>query len=501
MDQYLHQQDRDNRWDHRGVILLVTLVILVILATLGYTLCVQVAARRHRDQYVIDYSIARHACVSGLKYALASMSSLQFDLVSRPNEPDFSDVFALPEAQYQKLVDQLAAKLAADNSLALGTSEKKSADKDAQKLGDKDAAKTSADRDSLKKAAQDGAEAKAAGKDAETKVAKKNLAKKRAKANLRKNAARSGDVNDVNDVNDLDTTGGGFANQNRPQIRGPYGPPWPLVTEPMEFEIGSAKVKIEVEDENAKYPLGWAMIADEKLKPIAVAGWTTFCEWMGYTPQEIGAMNEDLAKIGKTKPFKTEFKLENENVPTPANTKDKITRPMTATPGTVARRTASKKPVTVEEQIDRQNKEYAKLLHSSLINRDLLARPSIASDTRQESALKYLGLWAARYVNVNTAPRQVLEAALTFGSAADAPKIAEAIIQYRRDKPIVDVNELKQAVSRYSSAIDDCRTFITAQSTVFTVRVTAVSGVATVTAVAAVNKVGDKVQPIAVLSE
>ena len=81
------------------MILLVTLVILVILSTLAYTLCVQVAARRHRGQFVIDYSIARHACASGLKYALASMGTLQFDLVSRPNEPDFSDVFALSEPQ------------------------------------------------------------------------------------------------------------------------------------------------------------------------------------------------------------------------------------------------------------------------------------------------------------------------------------------------------------------------------------------------------------------
>ena len=484
--------------DHRGVILLVTLVILVILATLGYTLCVQVAARRHRDQYVIDYSIARHACVSGLKYALASMNSLQFDLVSRPNEPDFSDLFALPEDQYQKLVDQLAAKLAADNGEALATSGEKPGAKDAQKPGDGNAGKTAADRDSLKKTAQDNAGAKAAGKDSETKTAQKNLAKKSTKGSVRKSAARGGDVNDINDVNDWGTTGGSSPVRSRPQIRGPYGPPWPLVTEPMEFEIGPAKVKIEVEDENAKYPLGWAMLADEKLKPIAVAGWMTFCEWMGYTPAEISAMNEDLAKIGKTKPFKTEFKPETENVPIPASAKDKITRPTTAA---VARRTASKKPVTVEEQIDRQNTEYAKLMHSSLINRDLLSRPSIASDTRQESALKYLGLWAARSVNVNTAPRQVLEAALTFGSTADAPKIAQAIIQHRRDKPIADVNELKQTVSQYSSAIDDCRTFLTAKSTVFTIRVTAISGVATVTAVAAVNKEGDKVQPIAVISE
>jgi len=115
--------------------------------------------------------------------------------------------------------------------------------------------------------------------------------------------------------------------------------------------------------------------------------------------------------------------------------------------------------------------------------------------------MKYLGLWATRHVNVNTAPRQVLEAALTLGSVANAPKIAAAIIEQRQTKPVADVNELKQVVPRYSSAIDDCRTFITTTSTVLTIRVTATSGVARATAVAAVSKVGDKVQPIAVISE
>lgn len=452
------------------MILLVTLVVLMILTTLGYTLCVQVAARRHRDQYAIDYSIARNACTSGLKYALAAMSTLQFQLVSRPNEPDFSDVFALTEPQYQKLLAQAAALRAADANLA------------PQDLtGD-------LSQDLTKDAAT-----AAAAKDAKSKAKKKSA--------LAREVNKVNEVNEVNDVNDL-ALGNGRAPDPKPvQIRGPYGPPWPLVTEPMEFEVGSAKVKIEIEDENAKYPLGWAMLADEKRKPVAVAGWTSFCEWMGYTPEEIGRLNEDLAGIAKAKPFKTEFKQETETVEPPANTRNKITRPTANTSGTVVRRTTSRKPVTVEEQIDRQNKEYAKLLHSSLINRDLLGRASIASDTRQESALKYLGLWSSRHVNVNTAPRQVLEAALTFGSAADAPKIASAIIEQRLQKPIVDVNSFKQAVPQYSGAIDDCRTFITAQSTVFTIHVTAVSGVAKVTAVAAVSKEGDKVQPIAVISE
>ena len=107
MNGHPHRQDRDSRRDRRGVILLITLVILVILSTLGYTLSVRVAARRHRDQYIIDYSIARHACASGMRYALASLDSLDFELISRPNEPDFSDVFALSEPEYQKLLDQM----------------------------------------------------------------------------------------------------------------------------------------------------------------------------------------------------------------------------------------------------------------------------------------------------------------------------------------------------------------------------------------------------------
>ena len=154
-----------------------------------------------------------------------------------------------------------------------------------------------------------------------------------------KKAAQIRSARDINDINDFDPNGGLLANPKPPEIRGPYGPPWPLVTEPMELEIGSAQVKIEVEDENAKYPLGWAMIADEKLKPVAGAGWSTFCEWMGYLPQEIGLLNEDLGKVSKAKPFRIEFKQETEKVELPANVRNKITRPTVGAAATAARRT------------------------------------------------------------------------------------------------------------------------------------------------------------------
>ena len=143
----------------------------------------------------------------------------------------------------------------------------------------------------------------------------------------------------------------------------------------------------------------------------------------------------------------------------------------------------------------------AGIFHSSLLDRDLLARSSVLSDSRDESALKYLGLWGTRKVNVNTAPRHVLEAAFAFGSVADAPKIAQAIIEQRRVKPFSDIDELKSGVFAYSDSIEDAKDYITTKSTCFTVRVTAISGAARSVAVAGAIADGTKVKRIAVISD
>jgi len=194
------------------VVLLITLVILVILSTLGYTLSVQVATRRHRDRFIIDYAQSQYACTSAMKYALASLADLQPQLVSHPNEPDFSDIFAMTEAQYQELLAEVTAGLTGEEGPFNETN--------------------------------------------------------------RNRRAASTDVNDANDTDDALTT----ISTASVTIPGPYGPRWPLVTAPLEFEIGSARVTVEVEDENAKYPLGWALIQDEKLQAQANAGCVTFCE-------------------------------------------------------------------------------------------------------------------------------------------------------------------------------------------------------------------------------
>ena len=416
---------------HRGVVLVITLVILVILATLAYRLSVHVSARRHRDQYLIDYSQARYACGSALKYALASVRELEPQLISRPNEPDFSDLFAMSELEYEEFLAQY-------------------------------------------------------GLIHESPVPDAN--------------DRAGEEwSDVNDANEFDAMSADEAFSQVPEVPGPYGPAWPLVTEPAEFEMGSTRVKIRIEDENAKYPLGWALLDDADLKPMADAGFLSFCEWMNCTDDDMQVIENDLSNIGQIKTFKVEFKPASGPVETPVSLRSRAT---SRTGGkTPVRRSTPSKKVTVSDQIEQQSKVFATLFHSSLMDMDLLARRTIESDTRDESVLKYLGLWAARHVNVNTAPRHVLEAALAFGSVADAPKIAEVIIQQRREKPFSDIDEVKKTAFQYSDSVDKCKDFLTTTSTLFKIEVTATSGVATATAVAAVTKEGDAVKQIGVFSD
>ena len=208
-----------------GIVLLVTMVVLLILVTLGYTLASRVSAQRHRDNYIIDYANACYARDSAIKYALASLEDMNgIEFVSRPNEPDFSDLFHLSEPDYRQLLEQWAAELAKNQPEPLDNNS-----------GEQPESPNSAGVD------------------------------------------ENGTIQEANDSN-----GNLAADSNaidKLKIRGPYGPAWPFITEPVEFEIGSTTVKIEIEDENAKYPVGWAILDDEKVQREAQAGLETFCEW------------------------------------------------------------------------------------------------------------------------------------------------------------------------------------------------------------------------------
>lgn len=403
----------DKNGRRHGVVLMITLVLLVVLSMISYTLSVQVLGQRHRNRYIIDYSKARYGCDSAVKYALASLEDIPIELLERPNEPDFSDLFALSEKEYEDFVAQWGREY------------------------------------------------------------------------------EKAEITDVNlPVFMLGAAGNSDA--DAVFIRGPYGPVWPLVAEPIKVMIGTAAVTIEIEDENAKYPLVWAILDDDKVDREVETGLEVFCEWMGMDSEHIEVLKEQLEQIKEIKPFK--FSLmdvsEAEKKPTKISAKDRRKRRIRA------RRRGTRKKTAVPAAV--HIADFTKLFHSSLIDTEQLAKSIIDSDTRNESALKYIGLWACQKVNINTAPRHVLEAAFAFGG--DAEEITESIIQQRRIKPFKDIKQLRESLLGYLDSITKCEKYITTESDFFTIRVTSVSGVAKTTAVVAVRKSGEKFQKVAVIS-
>ncbi|MHC4206639.1 MAG: type II secretion system protein GspK [Planctomycetota bacterium] len=425
------QDSTDISRSRPGVVLLVTLVLLVVLATLGYTFSDRIASQRHRDQFIIDYSNARYGCDSAIKYALATMEELEPELVSRPNEPDFSDLFALDELGIQELLEQWEIE---SQSRTLNSS---------RNFDDKSGAENVNDTGSGKSM--------------------------------------------MDELSGLDSI----------VIPGPYGSPWPLVTEPAEFEIGSAKIRIEIEDENAKYPLGWAMMNNPELEREIEAGFVTFCEMMGMDFVQIDSLTEQLNQIGEIKPFALTFKPITKTVkkPVPATTR---TASRSRTSRTSRTPRIQRTTVPVSKQISAQTTHFAKMFHSSLIDKEPLEEPTIVAGDRKEYPLKYMGLWGTRQVNINTAPRPVLEAAFIFGG--NQVEIAEEIIRQRQQEPFTNIEDLKSKLSRYSESIGKCEDFITTVSKFFTIRITSTSGVAGASSMIAITKEGDRVTKIAVIN-
>jgi hypothetical protein len=399
----------------KGIVLLITLVILVVLSMIGYTLSSRVLTQRLRNQYLIDYGQARYGCDSAMKYALAAMESIEPELVSRPNEPDFSDLFALGPEQYKAFIAQWI---------------KESQASDTEKSGGSD----------------------------------------------------TGYANDT-ETNEISSV----------SIKGPYGAPWPLITEPAVFQIGAANVQIEIEDEEAKYPLGWAMVEDDKIQRELDAGFETFCEMSGLEPEQIDSLKSNLKAIRKIRPFKINFE------PVVTTTRQTVKTPTSSTRGSTSTTTQVLRTVlTTVTQSTNQATSFAKFFNSNLLDREMLAKPTIIDGERKESPLKYISTWGTTTINVNTAPRHVLEAAFIFGG--DQVDIADQIIELRKVAPFENFDDLQKRIYGFSDSIEKCKTYITTQSNLFTIRVTSVCGMAKASAVIAVTKNGNSVKKIAAVS-
>ena len=425
--------------NRRGVVLMLTVVVLVILATICYTLSARLARLRRRQQYMIDYQKSRYACDSAMKLAMTVMKEVPLSLANRQDAPDFSDVFMMNHEQFEQFKAEWAELDAEKTMLEEGAFDTPSR---SEGLDPSDP-----------------------------------------------NFFDTGDTF-MSDVDTIDS--------NSVEIPGPYGPQWPLVSEPIEFEMGDSTVTIRIEDENAKMPLTWAMTSNAAGNRLAEDAFVVFCEWMQMDVSEIDTLKDQVAEMSKYKKFSLSLKPNTEqtqvkSVARPSSTRLRTSRSRFSR-STTATRTVKKTRPAIAHATD-----FAKLLHSSLLDTERLAWALPDTGYRNESPLKYLALWGSQRVNINTAPRHVLEAAFTFGG--DARDIAHEIILMRQEKPIASIDELKTKLYGYNDSIRKVEPYITTTSKFFAVKVTARTGVARASSVATMVREGRNVQRIAVLSD
>jgi uncharacterized membrane protein YhiD involved in acid resistance/DNA uptake protein ComE-like DNA-binding protein len=443
-----------------AVALVVALVILVVLSAIVYTLSSRLAEIKHRQQYIIDYQIARYAGDSAMKYALAKVKEINLKLIKRKNKLDFSDLFTMNRDEYTEYLYDWAQKLAKEKGIENLSADLQSfLDPDAEVQTDNSLSDPLGDLFT---------------------------------------GLNKTDPNELDDDDWMDQTGPyGIGEPNDLEIPGPYGPQWPYVTEPIEFEIGSAKIKITIEDENAKMPLTWAITTEKNVNRKAQAALETFCQWMQMETYQIKDLADQLKEITGIKQFKLNLKDITATKRVSARSRSSRARRRGSSRSKIPSRTTTTK-TTVRSAVGHTT-DFAKLLHSSMLDTETLAAPLPDTGSRLESPMKYLALWGSQRVNINTAPRHVLEAAFTFGG--DAEDIAEEIIQLRRERPFKNLKDLKSRLYGFNDSIKKTTPYITTVSTYLLIRVTATNGRARSAAVATVIKNGNKVERIAIITQ
>lgn len=450
---------------HKGAALLMTLAVLVILTTLVYALVARIKVHKRRQRYIISYQAARYACDSAMKYALTKAEEIKPELTVREDAPDFSDLFLLNQQQQEEMLEEWA-EIKTQQML------------EEQENGDENS------------------------EDPEDPL-----------------AGMMGAFGGMQDPNGFgDPNSGSPFNFNAPSklredgtidpnsltIPGPYGVDWPYITEPLEFKVGDAKVTIKIRDENAKMPLTWGIMKDEKQIRAANDAIMTFCQWMRMDDQHIETLLIQLEEVKKHKPYSKNLKP----IVTLEKTTKKVTTPAKTPKSSIHRRTSrtrSRRKTTPKTNTKKTTRpaightsDFARLLHSSLIDTATLAIPLPDTGKRHESPLKYLALWGSQKVNINSAPRHVLEAVFTFGG--DQEEIAEAIIQQRKVKPYKDINEFKQQNYGFSDSIRKVEPYIVTQSSFFAIEVTAACGNAVVSSIATVKIEKGKAETIGIMS-
>ncbi len=513
---------------------MIAVLVLAALVTLTATLSVRVTLAKRRQDYMIEYQRARYALDSAMKYALSALPSKTFELAEREGLPDFSDLFWMSadqryqylnqwlaqasDEQIEKVLNPEAAGRAAGTDTPVDVLDALSdlfgvkKDDPAAEEAAEDAADTQKDEDKPP-SETDAAEEEKSPEDLLAEMTGSDPKSSDAETDEQADSAEA--MSDETAAAQTEDTALDFAvTPDDLLIFGPYTTDWPYAIEPVELEIGTAKVTIYIEDENAKLPLSWAITSDKEANQKAQAVLSSFFDWIGLDEPQRQTLAFQLGQIQAQKAFELNPNpiLLTTTTAAPANPQADPAAAQTPQQRAAARRSRRRRPAsqqtaaatttTQQRPASAHATDFAKLFHSALLDRQILAHPALAippapGQEPRDNPLRYIGLWGSQRVNVNTAPRHVLEAALTFGG--DAVELTELVIQERRIKPFKDIDDLKKRCYAYSSLIDRAKDYLTATSNFYSVRVVSASGNARVTAVATVIKEDKKIEQLAIL--
>ncbi len=504
----------------KGVVLLLTIVVLSVLTAMVYTLTWQISRHRHRQQYMINYQKSRYACDSAVKYAIATIEEIELNLIEREKYPDFSDLFYFTRQERNEMIEEWLIEQMEIIELEEGVYEEEE-EADEEKLSGENISNTmEMGEDKLYESEGFGDYER--GYEDDYKPDIKSLMREKFPWAFENGANSSWDMStgagggfaslfsgifggdDGSEPNEFGYNGDsgedeGYIDPNEVKVPGPYGPSWPFVQEAIELEIEGAEVRIEIEDENAKMPLAWAIMKDKEKSKLSEIALERFGEWMMMEEEDVENLKEQLKVLADVKEFDINAKdititekKEEEQEDNKRTSRSRRTRSRSSRRRTTRRTAVTKKKRPMQANMT----DFAKLLHSTAVDSPYISVPSRES-YNDEAAIKYLGLWGSRKVNVNTAPRHVLESAFSFGG--NHVEVTDRVIEERKIKPFESMDDLEQRLLGMNDYIRNAKDYLTTESELFSVTVTARIGNAESKTVVTMLKKGKKVEKLSVM--
>ncbi|MFI4911456.1 MAG: hypothetical protein ACIAQZ_07290 [Sedimentisphaeraceae bacterium JB056] len=425
----------------RGVALIFALIILAVLATMAYSIVSKLVAVKHRQNYILNYYKAKYACDSATRYGVEKVQNVQFGVKSREGMLDFSDIFALTQEQYDEMVYEWIAELEDIRYEEFMIY-------------------------------QDNLNSGMTASESEQEVDEDTAFRLELLNSFGVGPDNYFGINLEGEFVPIDP--------NVLYIPGPYGAQWPYITEPLEIEVDETKVTITVEDENAKLPLVWALMQDKGLSMEKEACFETYFEWMGVDEFTREKLWEQFDKTAEIKNFEIGMK------PATIEKKEAVKTRTVTRDASGKRKSVFKtryRTRKVPRSVAGNNTDFSRLIDSN-INTELLARNFYDYGYADQNPLRFLGLWGSDKINVNTAPRNVLEAAFVFGGKE--VELADAVIIERQITPFEDMEDMKRRLYRFSGSLEKLEDMVVFESEVFTVKVEAVSGSARASSVTAI---------------